>query len=300
MRIGEKHNILWIAVWIISALAPVAAQQQLQGFYNGQIRYVYRGVTAVIQLDIKETADNKYAVIVRTREAKRNSVFGCDILLQGTMEDNTLVLREPIVVSASQLGYYECLFFHTAYLKITEQLDAIELKGVLKFKDEETIARVNVSRNDSAVSFVTEEQIKEGERMRNEFTKLQAVSANDWAPLLFSARQKVLIDTLSVKMGQPLTLRIKGYQASGYDTLSVFVNDTLYTSRHGVTGLAFEIPIPTHVADTVRVVLISHHTPPLRYYFLTLQPRYGDFKMSDRKYSITNAFNQELRIYITP
>jgi hypothetical protein len=86
----------------------------------------------------------------------------------------------------------------------------------------------------------------------------------------------------------------------GYNTLNVLLNDTLYTSRHGVTGLAFEIPFSRHVADTVGVVLISHPTPLLRYYSVTLQPRHGDCKMYQRKYSITNASNQKIKIYARP
>lgn len=209
------------------------------------------------QLDLIP-GDGGYTAIFRTRYPENNVVTGCDNVLFGKLERQTLKLDMKVVIKETAVPVGSCNFFNTLRLQIKQNGDVVEATGELQGNDGFVIGRLNLSRTDTALSFTVQEELLEATRKLGEVQIAAMFDEEKRAEMMLEIRETDLLDSLQIPANEA-KIRIEAPDADRFHKVSVLVNGNPVMVNKAPKQTPFQLTLKELPPGETLIYIICHH-----------------------------------------
>lgn len=187
--------------------------------------------------------------VINTRGFDKNTVYGCDYLVTGTVNGQTLNLKRKNVRRGIGMSNEECVWFQELELRLQRTTNGEQLKGVWVWMNESSDQFTAVKSQDS-VSEVTKDEItayvEETYRIFEENNVL--------LPIIERYQNKIA--EINVDSGD-IVLDFSVDSASVHDSIAVFFNGNLISIGHDFKKAPLRIRLKELAPGSNDVIVVS-------------------------------------------
>lgn len=201
-----------------------------------------------VRIELMEQ-DGGFVGIINTRGFDKNTVYGCDYLVTGSVNGQTLNLKRKSVRRGIGMSNEDCIWFQELALRLQKTNAVEQLKGDWVWMSEEADQFTAVKSQDS-VSEVTKDEItayvEETYRMYEE--------NNVMLPIVDRMSNKIA--DIYVDSGD-IVLDFSVDSASVHDSIAVFFNGNLISADHNFIKAPLRVRLKELAPGANDVVVIS-------------------------------------------
>jgi hypothetical protein len=269
----------------------IGFSQDLRGFYTGELKI--NRVVMGVQLELIPNNEN-FTAIFRTRYPENNVITGCDNLLVGRMDRQTLKLEMKIVLKETEVPAGSCNFFNTLRLQMKQNGAEIEASGELQGTDGFVIGRLTLNRADTALSFTVADELEEANRKLKEAAIANVFEEEKRAELMLDARAVQLSDSITLTENE-VKIRVDAPEADRFHKVSIMVNGNPVLINKAPKQTPVQVTLQDLPPGETYIYLICHHVLVDVYFPAIVQLKYGD-QIKTIEIPISTSRNQVIKV----
>ena len=202
-----------------------------------------------VRIELMEQ-EGGFVGIINTRGFDKNTVYGCDYLVTGSVNGQTLNLKRKSVRRGVGMSNEDCIWFQELDLRLQKTNNEEQLKGVWVWVGDDQKDQFTFVKSQDSVSEVTKDEItayvEETYRMYEENNVLLPVVD----------RMSNKIADLFVDSGD-IVLDFSVDSASVHDSIAVFFNGNLISADHNFKKAPLRVRLKELAPGANDVVVIS-------------------------------------------
>lgn len=251
--------------------------QSLTGFYTGQMKLSRQRAEMGVQLDLIEK-DGIYNAIFRTRYFENNVITGCDNLMLGTLQNGVINFRHLVNIKETEVPQGSCDYFANLKLSLDKKATNPTWTGTVTGSDLSVFGRFKIERIDEENSFSVKDEMEVVMRKLGEVQILNEPVDSLRNKLMLAYRPTRITDTVSLKAGGELRLRIDAPDADPFHKLTVLVNGRPVMENKAPKQQPLQIRFADLVEGELEILLLCNHAMVEVNYpvVVTLQSASGD------------------------
>jgi hypothetical protein len=267
--------------------------QSLKGFYTGQMKVPGQREMMQVQLDLLEE-DGGYRGVFRSRFVENNIITGCDNWVEGRMSGKNIVLRNLAITRETGVPEGACNMMRQIRLTPNNKGDVITFSCVWEMEEGEIFGRFNLVREDTAVSYVIEEEREIAYRQMAESLIFRAPTDSLRIGLMLQYRPKAIRDTIIVE-ADDVEIQITALTADPYHLFTILVNGVPVAIRRAPKQQGLKLKINTREYPEAEIVFLCEHSLVNVYFQIEATISVGD---KQKQLTIPVSTYQNAGIYL--
>lgn len=246
-----------------------------------------------VQLELLPSQE-AFTAIFRTRYPENNVITGCDNLLTGKMDRQTLKMDMRIVLKETQVPEGSCNFFNTLRLQMRQNGAAVEASGELQGTDGFVIGRLTLNRVDTAVSFTVADELVEANRKLGEAQIAKVFEEDKRAELMLEVRPSQISDSITIAE-EEVKIRIDAPEADRFHKVSLLVNGNPVLINKAPKQTPVQVTLKDLPPGETFLHVVCHHVLVDVYFPVVVQVKYGD-QIKTIEMPVSTGRNQVIKV----
>lgn len=246
-----------------------------------------------VQLELLPSQE-AFTAILRTRYPENNLITGCDNLLTGKIDRQTLKMEMKIVLKETEVPEGSCNFFNTLRLQMRQSGAGVEASGELQGANGSVIGRLTLNRVDTAVSFTVADELKEANRKLGEAQIARVFEEDKRAALMLEVRPSQLTDSITIA-NEEVKIRIDAPEADRFHKVSLFVNSNPVLTNKAPKQTPLQVTLKELPPGETFVQVVCHHVLVDVYFPVVVQIIHGD-QIKTFEVPVSTARNQVIKV----